>query len=95
MSLYQTGLELRPRALAPALPLANSFALVKAEILLAVRTHRVADALFVFVLVILPIVAMIVLLLMIALLFLLSSGDPTAAVPLDALDGTGMLILPP
>jgi len=55
----------------------------------------VADALFVFVLVILPIVAMIVLLLMIALLFLLSSGDPTAAVPLDALDGTGMLILPP
>ncbi len=88
MSLYQTGLELRPRALAPALPLANSFALVKAEILLAVRTHRVADALFVFALVILPIVAII------ALLFLLGSADPTTAMP-GALDGTGMLILPP
>jgi len=74
-----------------SLALARVSALVKA----AVRTHRVADALFVFVLVILPIVAMIVLLLMIALLFLLSSGDPTAAVPLDVLDGTGMLILPP
>ena len=83
MSLYQTGLELRPRALAPALPLANSFALVKAEILLAVRTHRVADALFVFALVILPMVGFI------ALLFLLSSADPSTAVPLDALDGTG------
>jgi len=89
MSLYQTGLELHPRALAPALVLANSFALVKAEILLAVRTHRVSDALFVFGLVILPMVAMI------TLLFLLSSADPTAAVPLGALDGTGMLILPP
>ena len=88
MSLYQTGLELRPRALAPALPLANSFALVKAEILLAVRTHRVADALFVFALVILPIVAII------ALLFLLGSADPTTAVP-GPLDGTDMLILPP
>jgi hypothetical protein len=61
---------------------------VKAEFLLAVRAHRVADALFVFTLVILPIVGMI------ALLFLLSSADPSAAVP-GALDGTGMLILPP
>jgi hypothetical protein len=65
-------------------------ALVKA----AVRTHRVADALFIFVLVILPIVAMVVLLLMIALLFLLSSADQSAAA-LGAPDGTGMLILPP
>jgi len=49
----------------------------------------VADALFVFSLIILPMVAMI------SLLFLLSSADPSTAVPLDALDGTGMLILPP
>ena len=76
MSLYQTVLR-------PA-----SFAIVKAEILLAVGSHRVADALFVFALVILPMVGMI------ALLFLLSSADPTTAVP-GALDGTGMLILPP
>jgi len=48
----------------------------------------VADALFVFSLVILPMVGMI------GLLFLLSSADPTTAVG-DALDGTGMLILPP
>jgi hypothetical protein len=64
-------------------------ALVPAFVKAAVRTHRVADALFVFALVILPIVGMI------ALLFLLSSTDPTTAVPLDALDGAGMLILPP
>jgi hypothetical protein len=74
---------------APAPVLATGFALVKAEFLLAVRTHRVADALFVFALVILPMVGFI------ALLFLLSSADPSTAVPLDALDGTGMLILPP
>jgi hypothetical protein len=93
MSLYQTGPP-RPRVLAtalvaPAPVLATGFALVKAEFLLAVRTHRVADALFVFALVILPMVGFI------ALLFLLSSADPSTAVPLDALDGTGMLILPP
>ena len=68
--------------------LAIGFAIVRAESLLAVRSHRVADALFVFALVILPMVAMI------TLLFLLSSADPTTAVP-GALDGTGMLILPP
>jgi hypothetical protein len=68
---------------APAL-MPASFAALKA----AVGTHRVADALFVFGLVILPIVAMI------AILFLVSSADPTMAVP-GALDGTGMLILPP
>jgi len=56
--------------------------------LLAVRSHRVMDALFVFALVILPMIAFIV------LLFLLSSADPTTAVA-DAVDGTGMLILPP
>ena len=50
-----------------------------AESLLAVRSHRVIDALFVFALVILPMVAFIAL---------------TPAV-LGALDGTGMLILPP
>jgi len=48
----------------------------------------VSDALFVSALVILPMIAFI------ALLFLLSSADPTTAVG-DALDGTGMLILPP
>ena len=75
MSLYQTAIELRPRmSLAPAL--------------LAVRTHRVAGVLFVFALVILPMVAMV------TLLFLLSSADPTTAVP-GAVDDTAMLILPP
>jgi len=48
----------------------------------------VIDALFVFALVILPMVAFI------ALLFLLSSADPTTAVA-GAVDGTDMLILPP
>jgi hypothetical protein len=48
----------------------------------------VTDALFAFALVILPMIAMI------TLLFLLGSAEPTAALP-DAMDGTGMLILPP
>ena len=92
MSLYQTGPP-RPRVLAkalvaPAPVLDTGFVLVKTESLLAVRSHRVMDAMFVFALVLLPMVAMI------ALLFLLGSADPTAAVP-GALDGTGMLILPP
>jgi membrane associated rhomboid family serine protease len=80
MSLYQIRFE-RP-------PWAAWFALVKAESLLAGRPHRVIDALFVFALVILPMVAFI------ALLFLLSSADPTTAVA-GAVDGTGMAILPP
>jgi hypothetical protein len=63
-------------------------ALVPAFLKAAVGTHRVADALFVSALVILPMIAFI------ALLFLLSSADPTMAVP-GALDGTGMVILPP
>jgi hypothetical protein len=102
MSLYQTGPP-RPRVLAKALVapapaldtgvaivpvLDTGFAIVRAESLLAVRSHRVIDALFVSALVILPMVAMI------ALLFLLGSADSTTAVP-DSLDGTGMLILPP
>jgi hypothetical protein len=103
MSLYQTGPP-RPRVLAKALVapapvldtglgivpvLDTGFAIVRAESLLAVGTHRVADLLFVFGLVILPMAAMI------TLPFLLSSADPSTAVPLGALDGTGMLILPP
>jgi hypothetical protein len=64
-------------------------ALLPAVVKTALRTHRVADALFVFALVILPMVGFI------ALLFLLSSADPSTAVPVDALDATGMLILPP
>jgi hypothetical protein len=74
MSLYQTGPP-RPKVLAkplvaPAPVLDTGFAIIlRAESLLAVRTHRVADLLFVFALVILPMVAMI------ALLFLLSSGE--------------------
>jgi len=63
-------------------------ALLKSELRLTVRTHLVADALFVFALVILPMIAMI------ALLFLLGSAEPSGAVP-DAMDGTGMLILAP
>jgi len=56
--------------------------------LLALRPRRVADTLFVFALVILPMVAFI------ALLFLVSSADPTTAVA-GVVDGAGMLILPP
>jgi hypothetical protein len=78
MFLYQIRVE-RP-------PWAAGFAVV-AESLLAVRSHRVIDALFVFALVILPMVAFTV------LLFLLSSADPTTAA--DAVDGTATLILPP
>ena len=89
MSLYQRGpprIRVLAKALvAPAPVLATGFAIVRAEFLQAVRRHRVIDALFVFALVILP---------MIVLLFLLGSADPTTAVP-GALDGTGMLILPP
>jgi len=58
------------------------------EPLAAARAHLVADALFTFALVILPMIAMI------GLMFLLGSAEPSAAVP-DAMDGTGMLILPP
>jgi len=75
-------------SLAPVPVLDTGFVLVKTESLLAVRSHRVMDAMFVFALVILPLVAMI------ALLFLLGSVAPTTAVP-NPLDGTGMLILPP
>ena len=92
MSLYQTGpprpAVLTIASLAPAPVLATGFALVKTESLLAITSHRVMDALFVFGLVIVPMVGLI------ALLFLLSSADPSTAVP-DAMDGTGMLILPP
>ncbi len=92
MSLYQTGPP-RPRVLAkalvaPAPVLDTGFAIVRAESVLAVRTRRVADLLFVFALAILPMAAMI------TLLFLLSSADPSTAVP-GALEGTSMLILPP
>jgi hypothetical protein len=80
MSLYQIRVE-RPHWIA-------GFALVKDEFLLAVRSHRVMDAMFVSALVILPMIAFI------ALLFLLSSADPTPAVA-GAVDATGMLILPP
>ena len=87
MSLYQTGPP-RPRVLAKALVAPAPVLDTGFASLLAVRSHRVMDAMFVFALVLLPMVAMI------ALLFLLGSADPTAAVP-GALDGTGMLILAP
>jgi hypothetical protein len=79
MSLHQIRVE-RPHW-------ATGFALV-AESLLAVRSHRVIDMLFVFALVILPMTAFT------ALLFLLSSADPTTATA-GAVDGTAMLILAP
>jgi hypothetical protein len=79
MSLYQIRID-RP-------PLPAGFALV-AECLLAARSHRVIDALFVFALLILPMVAFT------ALLFLLSSADPTTAAA-GAVDGTATLLLPP
>jgi F0F1-type ATP synthase assembly protein I len=59
-----------------------------APALLAFRPRLVVDALIGFGLVILPMVVMI------ALLFLVSSADPTTAVA-GVVDGTGMLILPP
>src|SRR6266496_744082 len=91
LSFYQTGPPpskvLTKASFVPTPALATGFALV-AESLLAVRSHRVIDALFVFALVILPMIAFI------ALLFLLSSADPTTATA-GAVDGTDMLILPP
>ena len=90
--MYKTGPPrpsvLTKAILAPAPVIVTGSALVTVEFLLAVRSHRVMDALFVFGLVIVPMVGLI------ALLFLLSSADPSTAVP-DAMDGTGMLILPP
>jgi hypothetical protein len=91
MSLHQTGLDRPPwmrvttgflikALLAPALVLATSFA--------AVRTRLVVDALIAFGLVILPLVGLVL------VLFLLSSADPTTAVP-GAVDDAAMLILPP
>jgi hypothetical protein len=91
MSLHQTVLDRPPwvrvatgflikASLAPARVLATSFA--------AVRTRLVLDALIAFGLVILPMVGMVL------LMFLLSSADPTTAVP-GAVDDTTMLILPP
>ena len=62
-------------------------ALLKSELRLTVRTHLVAEAVFAFALVILPMIAMI------GLMFLLGSAEPSMGVP-DAMDGTGMLILP-
>jgi hypothetical protein len=95
MAFYQTGLERPPwsrvtSGLLTALlaPARNSFALVKSEFRLAVKTHRVMQALIAFALVIVPMVGMIV------LMFLLGGADPSTAAP-DAVDGTGMLLLPP
>jgi hypothetical protein len=87
MSLYQTGPP-RPRVLAKALVAPEPVLDTGFASLLAVRSHRVMDAMFVSALVILPMIAFI------ALLFLLSSADPTPAVA-GAVDATGMLILPP
>jgi hypothetical protein len=87
MSLYQTGPP-RPRVLAKALVAPAPLLDTGFASLLAVRSHRVMDAMFVSALVILPMIAFI------ALLFLLSSADPTPAVA-GAVDATGMLILPP
>jgi len=80
MSMYQGTVD-RP-------PWAAWFALLNSEFLAAVRSHRVNDALFVFGLVVLPMVAII------AVLFLISSTAPSAALH-ETMDGTGMAILPP
>jgi hypothetical protein len=80
MSLYQILVD-QP-------PWVAGFALVKDEFLQAARTHVVVDGLLAFGLVLLPMVAMVL------LMFLIGSADPTVAVA-DAVDGTGMLILPP
>jgi hypothetical protein len=79
MSLYE-------KALRPSW--AAWFASLNAEFVVAVRGHRVVDALLAFGLVVLPMIAMI------ALMFLFGSAEPSAAIP-DAMDGTGMLILAP
>jgi hypothetical protein len=95
MSSYQTSLErpswvrVTPGFLLTLLsPPRTSFALAKSEFLLAVRTHRVMQALIAFASVILPMVGMV------ALMFLLGGADPSTAAP-DAVDGTGMLLLLP
>ncbi len=80
MSLYQIRVE-RPHW-------ATGFALV-AESLLAVRSHRVIDALFVFALLILPINAFVV------ILFLLSSVYPDSTTAMPSAVDAAMLILPP
>jgi hypothetical protein len=82
--MYQTTLELGSAVRFPTGFLTKAWA----EFLLAVRNHVVVDALFSFALVVLPMVAMVL------LMFLIGSADSTAAVA-DAMDGTGMLILPP
>jgi hypothetical protein len=87
MSLYQRGPP-RPRVLAQALVAPAPLLDTGFASLLAVGSHRVIDALFVFALLILPMIAFIV------LLFLLSSADPTTAVA-GAVDAMAMLILPP
>jgi hypothetical protein len=65
---------------------AAGLALLNAEF--SLKVGRVIDALFAFGLVILPMIAMI------SLLFLLSSAEPYTASS-AAMDGTGMVILPP
>ena len=80
MSLYERGIE-RPTWTA-------WFALLNAELLLAARSHRVIDTLFVFGLVVLPAVGLI------GVLFLLGRAEPSTALP-AATDGTGMVLLPP
>jgi hypothetical protein len=85
MSLYQSTLvELRPAVKFPTGFLTKAWT----EFLLALRTPLEVDALFSFALVVLPMVAMV------PLMFLIGSADPTVAVA-NAMDGTGMLILPP
>jgi hypothetical protein len=75
MSVHQTPFE------SPTW--AAEFALVKEDLLLAVRRHVVVDALFSFGLIILPMVGLVLAML------LLGSADPTTGV-----DETAMLTLP-
>jgi hypothetical protein len=86
MSLYQTA-PLRLRWVAQTLVATAPVSATRAESLLGVRSQRLIDTLFVFALLILPMIAFV------ALLFLLSSADPTTAMPSPA--DAGVVLLPP
>jgi hypothetical protein len=84
MSSYQTA-ALGLRGVAKTL--VGTAPATRAEFLLGVRSPRLIDTLFVFALLILPMLAFV------AVLFLLSNGEPATAMP-SAVDAA-MLILPP
>jgi hypothetical protein len=95
MSLYQTA-PLRLRTVANALRgvmktlvAIAPVSAIRAESLLGVRSQRLIDTLFVFALLIFPMIAFV------ALLFLLSNVDPDPNTVMPSAASAGMVILPP